>query len=436
MRHFIDRRLNPKDKSLVNRQRFLRRARAQIKDAVNKSLKDRKITDVGGGESVSIPSKGISEPRLRHASNGGRRQRIFPGNKEFTPGDRINKPPSGKGEGGKQASDSGEGEDEFTFALTREEFLDLFFEDLELPDLVKTNLKETTAYKPQRAGYSVDGTTTNINVLRTMRHSLGRRIALKRPVLGDVEGLQEEVDELEGKSHLDAREMRRLIELKVEVENVQRRWKAIPYIDPLDIRYNRFEQVPQPKTNAVMFCLMDVSGSMGPREKDLAKRFFILLHLFLERRYERIDIVFIRHTHKASEVDEETFFYSRETGGTVVSTALVEMRKVLRDRYPVQDWNIYAAQASDGDNFEDDTGYCLDILAQELLPVCQYFAYVEILDEREFQLFQNSNGGKTLWRGYRRLAEEFENFETKRISKPGDIYPVFRELFAKNKETA
>ncbi len=436
MRHFIDRRLNPKDKSLVNRQRFLRRARAQIKDAVNKSLKDRKITDVGGGESVSIPTKGIREPRLRHASSGGRRERIFPGNKEFTPGDRINKPPSGKGEGGKEASDSGEGEDEFTFALTREEFLDLFFEDLELPDLVKTNLKETTAYKPQRAGYAVDGTTTNINVLRTMRHSLGRRIALKRPVLGDVEGLQKEVDELEAKGHLDAREMRRLIELKVELENVQRRWKAIPYIDPLDIRYNRFEQVPQPKTNAVMFCLMDVSGSMGPREKDLAKRFFILLHLFLERRYERIDIVFIRHTHKASEVDEETFFYSRETGGTVVSTALVEMRKVLRDRYPVQDWNIYAAQASDGDNFEDDTGYCLYILAQELLPVCQYFAYVEILDEREFQLFQNSNGGKTLWRGYRRLAEDFPNFETKRISKPGDIYPVFRELFAKNKETA
>ncbi len=437
MRHFIDRRLNPKDKSLVNRQRFLRRARAQIKEAVNKSLKDRKITDVGGGESVSIPSKGIREPRLRHASSGGRRERIFPGNKEFTPGDRISKPPSGKGEGGgKEASDSGEGEDEFTFALTREEFLDLFFEDLELPDLVKTNLKETTAYKPQRAGYAVDGTTTNINVLRTMRHSLGRRIALKRPVLGDVEGLEKEVEELEAKSHLDAREMRRLIELKVEVENVQRRWKAIPYIDPLDIRYNRFEQVPQPKTNAVMFCLMDVSGSMGPREKDLAKRFFILLHLFLERRYERIDIVFIRHTHKASEVDEETFFYSRETGGTVVSTALVEMRKVLRDRYPVQDWNIYAAQASDGDNFEDDTGYCLDILAQELLPVCQYFAYVEILDEREFQLFQNSNGGKTLWRGYRRLAEDFLNFETKRISKPGDIYPVFRELFAKNKETA
>ena len=436
MRHFIDRRLNPKDKSLVNRQRFMRRARAQIKDAVNKSLKDRKITDVGSGEAISIPTKGIREPRFHHDSQGGRRQRIFPGNKEFTPGDRINKPPSGSGGGGKEASDGGEGEDEFTFALTREEFLDMFFEDLELPDLIKTNLKETTAFKPQRAGYSVDGSTTNINVQRTMRNSLGRRIALKRPVLGQVESLQEEVDELEAKDHLTALEMRRLVELKVELDNVERRWRAIPYIDPLDIRYNRFEQQPQPKTNAVMFCLMDVSGSMGPREKDLAKRFFILLHLFLERRYERIDIVFIRHTHKASEVDEETFFYSRETGGTVVSTALVEMRKVLRDRYPVQDWNIYAAQASDGDNFEDDTGYCLELLAKELLPVCQYYAYVEILDEREFQLFQNSNGGKTLWRGYRRLAEEHLNFETKRISKPGDIYPVFRELFAKSKEKA
>lgn len=436
MRHFIDRRLNPKDKSLVNRQRFMRRARTQIKEAVNKSLKDRKITDVGSGESISIPTKGIREPRFHHDSQGGRRQRIFPGNKEFTPGDRINKPPSGSGGGGKDASDGGEGEDEFTFALTREEFLDMFFEDLELPDLIKTNLKETTAFKPQRAGYSVDGSTTNINVQRTMRNSLGRRIALKRPVLGQVESLQEEVDELEAKDHLTALEMRRLVELKVELDNVERRWRAIPYIDPLDIRYNRFEQQPQPKTNAVMFCLMDVSGSMGPREKDLAKRFFILLHLFLERRYERIDIVFIRHTHKASEVDEETFFYSRETGGTVVSTALVEMRKVLRDRYPVQDWNIYAAQASDGDNFEDDTGYCLEILAKELLPFCQYYAYVEILDEREFQLFQNSNGGKTLWRGYRRLAEDHLNFETKRISKPGDIYPVFRELFAKSKEKA
>ena len=162
MRHFIDRRLNPKDKSLGNRQRFLRRTRAQIKEAVNKSLKDRSITDVGKGETVSIPTKGIGEPRFRHAQEGGRRQRIFPGNKEFSPGDRIIKPRSqqGAGEGGKEASDSGEGEDDFSFALSRDEFLDLFFEDLELPDLVKTNLKEVTAFKPRRAGYATSADIT------------------------------------------------------------------------------------------------------------------------------------------------------------------------------------------------------------------------------------------------------------------------------------
>ncbi|MCZ6786022.1 MAG: YeaH/YhbH family protein [Planctomycetota bacterium] len=435
MTFLIDRRLNPKDKSLVNRQRFMRRARAQIKEAVNKSLKDRNIADDVSGETVSIPSKGIHEPRFRLAPTGGHRERIFPGNKEFTPGDRIPKPPTGNGGGGKRASDHGEGEDEFSFVLSREEFLDLFFEDLELPDLIKTNLRETTAFKPRRAGFAVSGTTTNINIVRTMRNSRGRRLALRRPVLGKVEELRRELDELTAKDEKTAIELRRLLELQARLEEAERRWRAIPYIDPLDIRYNRYEQCPEPKTSAVMFCLMDVSGSMGPREKDLAKRFFMLLHIFLKRRYERIDLVFIRHTHEAQEVDEETFFHSRETGGTVVSTALVEMKKILRKRYPVQDWNIYAAQASDGDNFENDTGRCVELLASDLLPLCQYVAYIEILDERELELFQNSDSGKALWRGYSKLAGENPNFAMKRIAKPGDIYPIFRELFAKQAET-
>ncbi len=435
MQHFIDRRLNPKDKSLVNRQRFLRRTRAQIKEAVNKSLQDRKLVDIGNGETVSIPAKGVSEPSFRHNPQSGNHRRVLPGNKEFTPGDRIAKPPAGQGGGGKEASDQGEGEDDFTFALSREEFLDLFFEDLELPDLIKTNLKETTAVKPRRAGFASSGTTTNINVLRTVRNSLGRRLALKRPVLGDVDALRRECEELEAKEPLSAVEQRRLLALEIELDNIERRWRSIPYIDPLDIRYNRFEPQPQPKTNAVMFCLMDVSGSMGEREKDLAKRFFILLHIFLKRRYERIDIVFISHTHQAREVDEETFFHGRETGGTIVSTALIEMKKVIKDRYPVQDWNIYAAQASDGDNFQNDTSRCQELLADDLLPLCQYFAYIELLDERELELFRDSHDGKFLWRGYRDLADASANFAMKHIAHPRDIYPVFRELFAKQAGT-
>ena len=180
-----------------------------------------------------------------------------------------------------------------------------------------------------------------------------------------------------------------------------------------------------------MFCLMDVSGSMGEREKDLAKRFFVLLHLFLKRRYEKTDIVFIRHTHEASEVDEDTFFYSTQSGGTVVSTALEEMLRVIRERYPSKDWNIYAAQASDGDNIPNDSERCVSILDKTLMRLCQYYAYVEIIDERESEMFRHADNGTSLWNAYREVSAEWPNFAMTRIAKPSDIYPVFHELFAK-----
>ena len=198
MAYFIDRRLNPKDKSLGNRQRFMRRARAQIKEVVNRSIKDRNVADIANGEIVTIPTKGIGEHRFRHTRSGGHRERVFSGNKEFLTGDRISKPPRGSdGEGGKEGSDHGDGEDDFQFVLSRDEFLDLFFEDLALPDLVKTGLKEIHTQKLRRAGYSNAGIPANIDVMRTMRNSLSRRLALKRPGLTDVEKIGEQILELE-----------------------------------------------------------------------------------------------------------------------------------------------------------------------------------------------------------------------------------------------
>ena len=436
MHQFIDRRQNPKGKSLGNRQRFIRRARAQIKEVVNKSVRDRSITDVASGETVTIPTKGIGEPRFNHSSKGGIRERVFAGNKEFETGDRIPKPQQGEGGGGKKATDQGDGEDEFQFALSREEFLDLFFEDLELPNLVKTTLKEIVSFTRHRAGFSRVGNPSNLDVSRTMRNSLGRRIALARPKNATLEDLRRQIVALEaktGRTDEDEQKLRALIE---ELDVLERRRKVVGFIDPFDVRYRYNEQRPEPNTNAVMFCLMDVSGSMGQREKDLAKRFFVLLHMFLKRRYEHVDVVFIRHTHEASEVDEETFFYSPQTGGTVVSTALREMAAVVADRYPTDTWNIYAAQASDGENFSGDSERCVALLHQELMPVCQYFTYVEIIDEREMGLFGDSESGAALWQAYRTVKEQWQNFEMKRIAKPGDIYPAFRELFAKQVEQA
>jgi uncharacterized sporulation protein YeaH/YhbH (DUF444 family) len=433
MTHFIDRRLNPKGKSLANRQRFIRRARAQIREAVQKSLKDAAVADIGKERKIKISTKGTKEPRFRlDPAGGGEHDFVLPGNKEFMPGDEIKKPRSGESGGrGKQASDSGEGEDDFEFTMTQDEILDIFFEDLELPNLVRTTLKETPNKAWRRAGITTAGSPTQINLLRTMRNAFGRRLALKRPRSEDLLALEDRLMALEQEDPQTDLTREQIAFLKEEIAKANAKRKWIAFVDPLDVRFNAFTEQPVPTSQAVMFCLMDVSGSMGEREKDLAKRFYMLLHLFLRRRYEKVDIVFIRHTHDAQEVDEQEFFYSRQSGGTIVSTALDKMLEIQKERYTTADWNIYAAQASDGYTQSGDARRCVEMLNGEIMPLCQYYAYIEILDEREMEVFASEDSGAELWRAYRTVAELWPNFATKRISKPADIFPVFRELFKK-----
>src|SRR5438067_7000132 len=193
--NIVDRRPNPKGKSLSNRQRFLARARVEVKSAVQEALRKRKVADVSHGEKVAIPTRGITEPIFHHNRRTGRTDHVVPGNKEYVRGDEIPRPTGGEGQGGREGSPDGSGEDAFEFTLTREEFLDMFFEDLELPDLVKKSLKDTTAVDLQRAGYTVTGTPSNLSVPRTLRNSMGRRIALRRPKLGEIEALRAALDE-------------------------------------------------------------------------------------------------------------------------------------------------------------------------------------------------------------------------------------------------
>lgn len=420
--HIVDRRLNPKAKSLGNRQRFLRRAKAEIRDAVRDSLKKRKVSEVDGGENVRIRTKSLREPTFGLGKDSGERDHVLPGNKEFSPGDVIRKPESGGGGRGQKGSNEGGGEDEFVFSLSREEFLDIFFEDLALPNLVKAKLKNLKSPEPFRAGFMTDGPPAKMNHLRTMRNSLARRIALRRPSQEEMDELERKIEEAEAKSPRDDKHIE---ELRARLSHLIYLRKVVAFIDPIDLRYNRTEHRPRPKTQAVMFCLMDVSASMTEDLKDLSKRFFMLLHLFLTRHYSEVDIVFIRHTTEAQEVDEETFFRATETGGTVISSALVEMLRVVKDRYPVDDWNIYAAQASDGHNFDDDMDRCMGMLQNEILPLCQYYAYIEAYSDEQIAPFLS-----VVWSGYDELTSDNPNFAMSRVSSPGEIYPVFRELFS------
>jgi uncharacterized protein len=416
--HLIDRRLQGKNKSAINRERFLRRYKGQIKDAVQRAIKGRSITEVEKGEKVSIPVKDIGEPSFGHA-HGGIWEVVRPGNDQYQKGDQIQRPKGGGGSGKGKAGNSEEiTEDDFTFELTREEFMNYFFEDLELPNLVKTQLTSITEFRNQRAGYTISGTPTNIHVLRSMRGAIGRRIAVGAKSRKRLREAEQEMNELLKTAFEDDH---RVLALRKEIHHLRAKLEGIAFLDPIDLRYSNRIKVPKPSSQAVMFCVMDVSGSMDQAKKDAAKRFFILLYLFLERAYEKIEVVFIRHHTQATEVTEDEFFNSRESGGTVVSSALHLLDKVINERYSTSDWNIYVAQASDGDNWDNDSVTCRELLVEKIMPLVQYYAYVEITDGEP----------QNLWYEYLQVQDYHPHFAQQKIESPADIYPVFRELFKK-----
>src|SRR5690606_26878299 len=290
-------------------QRFLRRYKKHIQKAVSEAVGKRSITDIEQGERITIPGQDVSEPVLGHGP-GGKRTVVHPGNKKFVSGDKIQRRGGGGGSG--KPSNSGDGMDEFAFQITQEEFLEFMFEDLELPNLLKHQLAGSEVFKYRRGGFSSVGTPNQINIVRSLRAAHARRIALGGPKRKRIRELEQELAPLMQADAL-LRNDKRIAEIEEEIALLKRKIERQPFIDEFDIKYNLTIREPQPSSKAVMFCVMDVSGSMNQATKDIAKRFFILLYLFLKRAYDHTEVVFIRHHTSAKEVDEQEFFYSRET---------------------------------------------------------------------------------------------------------------------------
>jgi uncharacterized sporulation protein YeaH/YhbH (DUF444 family) len=414
----VDRRFDSKNKSAVNRARFIRRFKTQISKAVADAISKRGIADIDNGEKIGIPAKDISEPQFRFGRGGVRRD-VLTGNDQFHAGDELERSGESGGRRGSHASNEGSHEDDFAFHLSREEFLNIFFEDLALPRLVKTQLARIEEFKRVRAGYTQSGVPANINVVRSMRGAAGRRIAVGSPWRKAIKEMQERIEQLEDCGDGDGDEAR---QLRREISRLRGRIEKVPFIDTFDLRFNNRIRIPAPSAQAVMFCLMDVSGSMDEEKKQAAKRFFMLLYLFLRRTYRHIEVVFIRHHTQAFEVDEDEFFHSRESGGTVVSSALDLMHKIVRERFSSTAWNIYGAQASDGENWDSDSPRCREILGESIMPYVQYYAYIEITAVEP----------QNLWHEYEHVLNAWPSrFAMQRIAGLPDIYPVFHELFRK-----
>ncbi len=432
----IDRRKNARDKGVVNRQKFVKRVRNQVREAIKGVIRDGSIKDIidTNGKKIRIPGKGLAKPTFGHAV-GGVHDMVHAGNKQLQQGDRITRPPKDeKGGGGSNGSPDGDNEEDgFLFELSKEEFLDMFFDELELPDMVKKTIMKTDEFVSHRAGFSVDGNPARLNIARSMRQSKGRRVGLaggkKRKLKALILELDMLVSKLLNPSNTDTQDQQqnwqhRIDEIKNEIITIRRKIKAIPFIDDIDLRFNRWERTPQPTTQAVMFGIMDVSASMGDWEKEMAKRFFMLMLLFLSRNYEKVDIVWIRHHTMATEVDEDEFFHSTETGGTIVSSALQLMKEIINDKYPKTQWNVFATQISDGDNWSSDDDETISLLEHTILPACQYFCYVEVNQD-------GSRGESDLWPQYTQLKTTFNNMAMTVITDVTEIYPTFVGLFEK-----
>jgi len=417
----IDRRADPPGRGAVNRERFLRRFKDEVKHSADEEFRKRSIRDLGRGGRVSIPGRGLAEPRLRHDASSGEQDIVLPGNHEYVPGDLIPRPEKEEGDGEGEGAGEGEGRDSFAFALSREEFLALFFDDLELPNLERTRLGDTVLYVMRRGGTSRDGPPSSLLPAQTVRMSIARRIALRG-------ALRRRADELERERESAPAALRTVLDL--EIEELRRRARALPFIEDIDRRYRARVPMAAPSARAAMVCLMDVSGSMDERKKDLAKRFFALLYLFLERKYGTVDLVFVRHTENAEEVDEERFFHDPLTGGTLVLPALELAERIVRERYAGGDWNVYMAQASDGDCTMDDGARSALFLRDSLLPRLRYFAYVDVPGSSGW--FQRPSD---LWQSYDAIGED-PAFARRTVHARSDIWPVFRQLFARDRAAA
>lgn len=380
----IDRR-HKRDNTIENKKKFLNRQKKYIKEQLDKMIKDMDIKDIKKLNPKLKTKKSIlKEPSLSYASSKGKRTIVSTGNDRYNKGQRI--PVDRGGQGGGAGNSPETSQDAFEFTLTNKEFLDLFFDNCGLPNYTKKCIQELEKVF-RRCGYSKEGTPPRINLKKTFENALARRIASK---------------------NTNAR---------------------VPWIDDVDIRYNYFAKRYIPSRKAVMFCIMDVSGSMEKIHKLIAKKFYIILYLFLTKAYTNVEIVFIKHHTSASEVTEHQFFYDRETGGTLVSSALELTNEIIKERYNPSDWNIYAVQASDNENWDTDNDLCVSLLRNELLPKLQYFIYLNLRQPKQ-EMWDHEYGIiESLWTYYQGIKAA--NFAMYKLPTEDLIWHTFLDIFRK-----
>jgi uncharacterized protein len=374
------------DRSASDRRRHKQKIEKAIKDGIHDIVAEESIIGQDGKKKIKIPVKGIKEYKFVYGSNNNGVG--AGGSHDIKRGQKIGNPDQKKaGKGSKPGDKSGE--EYYDVEVTLEELANYLFADLNLPDLEKKAMQQIFSEKRKRKGYRPQGIRPRLSKKETAKQRIRRKKAAIR-----AETFNPDEDD-----NFGFRES--------------------------DLRYKHITTTKKAVSSAVIFFIMDVSGSMSTTKKYLARSFFFLLYHFIRSKYEKTEIVFVAHDTKPYEVDEDKFFNRGTGGGTMVSPTMEYVSNAIEKRYNSQSWNVYAFHCSDGDNWPSDNEKTLDATCK-VAEKCQLYGYCEI-EPAEDQL---------AWFSETTLGKIYENsslIKCVNIGKRSDVWPSFIKFFGNQK---
>lgn len=373
------------DRSATDRSRHKKKIEKAIKDGIQHIIADESIIGKDGKKKILIPVKGIKEFRFIYSDGPQNKQVASAPGKNIKKGQKVGSAKKKKsGNGGKPGNEPGE--EFYEVELTLDELAEYLFDNLELPELERKKFRFITEKKPKWRGHRTQGLRNRLSKKLTIKNKIKRKLAAARNGTYD-----EESDE------------------------------RFPFHDD-DLKYKHYKTKPKENSSAVVFFVMDVSGSMSPQKKYLARSFYFLVYQFLRYKYDNIEIVFISHTTEAKEVSEDEFFSRVPSGGTLISPALEMMSEIVEKRYHTSMWNIYGFHCSDGDNWSSDNAKCL-AETKKLIDKCQVYSFCEITPDDEIY---GSDFSET-FNNYKPLVSK--KFKLLKIKSSSDIWLSFKKIF-------
>ncbi|WP_010248406.1 sporulation protein YhbH [Acetivibrio cellulolyticus] len=393
---------NGKDRSAEDKRRHRELVEESIKKNIGNIIAEESIIGQSKDKKIKIPIKGIKEYQFVYGNNG---TSAGSGDGSEKRGDRIGEDKAGKsGKGDGQAGNQ-EGEDIYETEVTIEELINYLFDDLNLPDIDKKKMAEIESIRSfKNLGYQRKGIPPRLAKKRSVIEKIKRKQGFKRN--------HEENDDIENPED-------DVLETENDPQN-----KRFPFMED-DLRYRRVREDHKKDFNAVVICIMDVSGSMDQTKKYMARSFYFLLYQFIRLKYSNVEVVFVAHTTTAKEVNENEFFHKGESGGTYISSGYEKALEIVEQRYNPASWNIYAFHCSDGDNWFEDNKRAVE-LAQKLCEVCNLFGYGEIVPGYY-------SSASTIKSEYQKNINK-ENFSIITMTRKEDIFTGLKKLLDKEGE--